>query len=145
MAYIVNQDIIDRVGNAAAVQLTTDSGAVVDTAVLDSVREGAEREVDRYVSKRHRTPVDVSTDADLASAMKALALDVAEYKLLQRRPPIHETKQRMYDAVIKWLESFAKGEANLPGNVTPESTHTDNPISAFGSNTPNLSTMRDSL
>lgn len=38
MGYLVNQDIIDRVGNARAVQLTSDSGSTVNTAVLDEVR-----------------------------------------------------------------------------------------------------------
>ena len=48
MSYIVNQDIIDRVGNERAAQLTTDSGTTPDQTVLDRIREDSEGEVNRH-------------------------------------------------------------------------------------------------
>ena len=132
MSYIVNQDIIDRVGNERAAQLTTDSGTTPDQTVLDRIREDSEGEVNRHLSKRIGTPVDVSTDTDLAAALKAVTLDVAEYRLCSRRPPVTEDKVRMYTEVLKWLVSFSKGEANLPGAVTPAGTNSDNPKSSSG-------------
>ena len=42
MSYIANQDIINRVGSKAALQLTTDSGTVIGTTVLDEARQSAE-------------------------------------------------------------------------------------------------------
>ncbi len=52
MSYIVNQDIIDRVGSAAALQLSTDSGTTPSVTVLDEVRLSSEGEVNGYLATR---------------------------------------------------------------------------------------------
>lgn len=143
MAYIVNQDLINRVGNDTAAQLTADSGTAPDSNILDEVRISSEREVDSYLSRRFSTPIDTSADADLADFLKKLALDVAEYRIFGRRPPVSKNKKQVYDNTIAWLKGFVSGENNLPGKVTPPSTKTNNPVSSWDSNKPNMSNMRD--
>ncbi len=145
MAYIVNQDLIDRVGNDTAAQLTTESGTVPSSSILDEVRISSEREVDSYLSRRFSTPIDTSTDADLAAFLKKLTLDLAEYRIFGRRPPVSKNKKQVYDNTITWLKGFVNGENNLPGKVTPPSTKTNDPVSRWASNKPILSNMRDHI
>ena len=88
MSYIVNQDIIDRVGQSAALQLTTESGSTVDQDVLTEVRQSAEGEANGYLAKRYAVPVNLSTHADLAATLKGFTLDIAVYRLMSRRQPV---------------------------------------------------------
>ena len=145
MAYIVNQDIIDRVGGDAAAQLTTDTGGLVDGAVLDEVRESAEGEVNSYLARRYAVPVDLSAHADLAATLKGFTLDVAVYRLMVRRPPAPETHRTARDDAIKWFTQISEGKIVLPASVTPASTTADDPAQGFGSNDQNLAKMRDSI
>jgi phage gp36-like protein len=132
VAYIVNQDIIDRVGNDAAVQLTTDSGAAVDTDVLDEVRESAEGEVNGYLARRYAVPVDLTTHTDLAATLKGFTLDVAVYRLHARRPPVSESIRELRTDAIKWLTAVSEGKVVLPAEVTPASTTSDDPAPTTG-------------
>lgn len=143
MAYIVNSDIIARVGSAAAVQLSADSGDMVDAAVLDEVRLSSEGEVNGYLAKRYAVPVDLSAHPDLAATLKGFALDVAVYRLHARRPPVPEDIRRMRDEAIKWFENVAKGMIPLPAAATPASSQADQPTIAWGSKPQNAATMRD--
>lgn len=133
MAYIVNQDIIDRVGNERAAQLTADSGTTPDQAVLDEVRLGAEGEVNSYLNRRYAVPVDLTAHADVAAALKRFVLDIAVYQLESLRPPAPDTARMVRDDAIKWLERVAKGEINLPTATTPAGTKSDDPRSSWGS------------
>ena len=132
MAYATANDLIARVGNTAAVQLTTESGNLVDNTVVQAAVDAAQGDVDRHLARRFQTPIDVSLDADLAAALKAVTLDIGEYRLFAHRPPVSETKQKMYDNVVAWLEGVAKGDFNLPGAVTPASQTSDKPTTATG-------------
>ena len=133
MAYIVNQDIIDRVGNERAAQLTADSGTTPDQTVLDEVRLGAEGEANGYLGRRYEVPVDLTAHADLAATLKRFVLDIAVYQLMSRRDPASETSRRVRDDAVKWLERIAKGEIVLPAATTPAGTNSDNPKSSWGS------------
>lgn len=133
MSYIVNQDIIDRVGNDAALQLTTDSGSVINTAVLDEVRLAAEGEANGYLAKRYDVPVDLTTHTDLAGTLKGFVLDIAVYRLASRRPPVSEAWQQGRNNAVKWFEKVSRGEIVLPAAATPASTGADDPAPTWGS------------
>ena len=145
MSYIVNQDIIDRVGNAKAAQLTTDSGSTPDSAVLDEVRKSSEGEADSYLARRYATPVDLTAHPELAATLKGFVLDIAVYRLHGRRAPVSEAHEKARDQAIEWLKQLAEGKIVLPAASTPSSTNADDPLSAWGSKEQNLSTMRDEL
>lgn len=143
MAYIINSDIIARVGSNTAVQLSADSGDVVDAAVLDEVRQSTEGEINGYVGRRYAVPVDLSAHPELAATLKGFALDVAAYRLHARRPPVAEDIRRMREEAIKWLKDVSNGVIVLPATVTPASSTSDQPTAAWGSSEQNAATMRD--
>lgn len=117
MAYITGDDITARVGTAKAAQLSTDSGGTPDATVLSAVAAQACAEVNRWVSKRRPAPVDTTGDSDLAAALQGLALDIAEYRLHSRRPPVPDTIKKLYEDALAWLGEYVAGKVNLPGRV----------------------------
>ncbi|MCP4248922.1 MAG: DUF1320 domain-containing protein [bacterium] len=119
MAYITNTDIQTRLGNSAYVQLTDDAGTgQANEAVVDEARLGAEGEVDAYLARRYAVPIDLVKHPELAGLLASIALDLAEYRLRLRRPPIAaEATSRSSNAVV-WLRRVAAGEIELPA-VTP--------------------------
>ena len=63
MAYVTNEDIEQRLGSNAYVQLTDDDGdSVADVAVVDEARLGGEGEVDSYLARRFQVPIDLTTN-----------------------------------------------------------------------------------
>ena len=139
MAYITNDDIVARVGTAAAVQLTTDSGDTPDSAVLDRVRLAAEGEVNGYIGKRYAVPVDLSAHPESEGLVVGVTLNVAVYHLNSRRPPAAEAYEPLYKHAKEWLMGVARGDIVLPAATTPASTTADDPMAGWGSSTPNMS------
>ena len=119
MPYITNSDIETRVGSAAYVQLADDDGdGAADTAVVDEIRLAAEAEVDSYLARRFAVPVDVSVHPELAAVLASVTLDLAEYRLRQRRPPVPNTAVDRHEHAIAWLSAVADGVIQLPA-LTP--------------------------
>lgn len=115
MAYVTDEDIELRLGTRACVQLTDDAGAgVVNVAVLAAVRREAEGEVDSYLARRHAVPVDVGAHGELGPVLAAVTLDVVEYRLNARRPPVPEEVAARYRAALAWLAGVAGGAVVLP-------------------------------
>jgi len=132
MAYITNQDIIDRVGTSAAAQLTTDSGATPDQDVIDEVRNASEGEVNGYLAKRYTVPVDLTTHTDLADTLKSFTLDVAVYRLMGRRGRISESYKQAYENAKEWLTKVSEGKIVLPAATTPEAPTGDAQVLGYG-------------
>lgn len=133
MSYIVNQDIIDRVGTATAAQLTTDSGSTPSQTVLDEVRQSSLGEVDSYLSRRYATPVDLTAHPEIAATLKGFTLDVAEYRLRSRRQPVPDGVQAMYKSAVDWLTKVSKGSILLPADSAPDPSVADGPSIYHGS------------
>jgi len=134
MSYIVNQDIIDRVGSKSAAQLTGDAnGDTPVQGVLDEVRLSSEGEVNGYLATRYAVPVDLTAHADVAATLKAFTLDIAVYRLHLRRPPVAEDVRNARNDAVKWLEGVAKGAVDLPAATTPASSTSDQPTAEWGS------------
>ena len=118
MAYITNTDIEERVGSVALVQLADDDGnGVADVGVVDEARLGAEGEVNSYLGRRYSTPIDLTIHPDLADVLATFTLDLAEYRLRLRRPPVSEDARRRRDQAIEWLTRVADGRIELPSAV----------------------------
>ncbi len=118
MAYMTNNDIETRLGSAAYVQLTDDDGdGAADAAVVDEARLGAEGELDSYFARRFEVPIDLALHPDLAGVAKSFALDLAEYRLRSRRPPIPRDVIERHGKALAWLGRVACGDIDLPSAI----------------------------
>jgi len=118
MGYITNADIEERLGSVAYVQLADDDGnGVADVGVVDEARLGAEGEVNSYLGRRYSVPVSLTTHPDLADVLASFTLDLAEYRLRARRPPVPDDARRRRDQAIEWLTRVAEGRIELPSAV----------------------------
>lgn len=120
MSYITAADIEERLGTAAYVLLTDDAGSgSADTEKVEEARAGAEGEANSYLATRYATPVDLAAHPELAAVLKSLVLDLAEYRLHSRRPPMSADLVRRRDEAVAWLERVATGAVQLPSAVAP--------------------------
>lgn len=125
MAYITNSDIQERLGGAAYVQLTDDDGnGVADVGVVDEARLAAEGEVNSYLARRYEVPIDLSAHPELADILASMTLDLVEYRLRLRRPPVGRSAQQIRAEAVAWLTRVADGRIDLP-SATPVATNTN--------------------
>ena len=119
MGYITNDDIEERLGTALYVQLTDDAGTgSPDTDVVDSAREEAEGEANSYLAQRYKVPVDLTAYPELAEVLKGFTLDLVEYRLHTRRPPVTDEVVAKHADAVEWLRDVAAGEVSLPAATT---------------------------
>jgi len=122
MSYASNADVEERLGTAAYVQLTDDAGSgSADEDKVTEARLGAEGEVNSYVGRRHAVPVDVTGHEELAAVLKSVTLDLVEYRLHARRPPVPEEMRRKRESAVRWLQRVASAEVVLPTRTEVES------------------------
>ena len=131
MAYITNADIEERLGSQSYVQLTDDDGdGVADAGVVNEARVAAEGEVNSYLARRYEVPVDLSVHAELSGLLASITLDLAEYRLRLRRPPVPEDAVRKNAQAIDWLKGVAGGRIELPSAATVAANTTRGTIAA---------------
>ena len=115
MSYITNTDIENRLGTATYLQLADDDGdGSADVVVVDEARLGAEGEINSYLARRYRVPIDLTVHAELRDVLTSVTLDLVEFRLRSRRPPVPEHVIRMRDGTLDWLRRVADGGADLP-------------------------------
>lgn len=115
MSYATNADIEERLGSTAYVQLTDDEGSgSADEDKVTEARLAVEGEVNSYVGRRYAVPVTVTGNEELAGVLKGVTLDLVEYRLHARRPPVPEEIRRKRDASVQWLQRVASGAVVLP-------------------------------
>ncbi len=115
MGYITNSDIEERLGASTYVQLSDDNGdGVADTPVVDEARLGAEGEVNCYLAARVQVPVNLLVFPELAGVLVSITLDLAEFRLRCRRPPMPQEAIGKHDAAVEWLRGVAEGGVKLP-------------------------------
>ncbi len=120
MGYMTNADLQLRLGNEAYVQLSDDNGdGAADTAVVDEVRLAAEAELNSYLSVRYAVPIDLTAHPDLANVLKSASLDLAEYRLRLRRPPVAADAIRLHRETVEWLKGVSRGDIELPASSLP--------------------------
>ena len=119
MSYATNADIEERLGTATYIELTDDTGSgMADEDKVTEARSAAEAEIDSYVGRRWAVPIEVGGQPALAAMLKRLTLDLVEYRLRMRRPPVPADVRMQRDAAVLWLTRAAQGEVVLP--VTAE-------------------------
>jgi phage gp36-like protein len=115
MSYVTNAEIEARVGTAAYVALTDDSGTgTADTAKVNEARSGAEGEANSYLATRYQVPVNVAAESEVAAVLKSFVLDLAAYRLHNRRPPVPEDIVRRRGEAVQWFSRVATGVVHLP-------------------------------
>ncbi len=115
MAYISNADIQERLGTQTYVQLTDDDGdAVADIGVVDEARLGAEGEVNSYLARRYRVPIDLAAHPELADLLATITLDLVEFRLHTRRPPVSDAVLQKHRHAVQWLQRIVDGTIDLP-------------------------------
>lgn len=120
MSYITNSMLELRVGAAAYVQLADDDGdGVADVAVVDAIRLAAEGEVNSYLATRYGVPVDLAAFPELSGLLVSVTLDLAEYRLRVRRPPVPLEMLRRRAEAVDWLTNVAAGVLTLPAPGLP--------------------------
>ena len=122
MSYITNADIEERLGSATLLQLADDDGdSVADAGIADEARLGAQSEVDSYLARRFSTPIDLTAHPELVDSLASITLDLAEYRLRLRRPPVSEDARRRRDEAVGWLSRVSDGRLTLAASSPPSS------------------------
>jgi phage gp36-like protein len=115
MSYITNSDLESWLGTATYIALTDDEGTgSADPAQASEARLGAEGEANSYLATRYQVPVNVSGHPEVAAVLRAFVLDLAAYRLHNRRPPVPEDIVRRHDEAVTWLARVASGLVQLP-------------------------------
>ncbi len=115
MAYISNADIQERLGSQTYVQLTDDDGdAVADVGVVNEARLGAEGEVNSYLARRYRVPIDLAANPELADLLATITLDLVEFRLHARRPPVSDAVLHKQAHAVRWLQRIVDATIDLP-------------------------------
>jgi len=114
MSYINSQNVIDRIGNTKAAQLTTESGSVPDTVKIDAIIAEKEGMANGYMSTRVAVPVSVSDYPNTHAALKGAVMDLVLCGLHSLRSPVSNAIKGSHDRAIEWLKGVADGSISLP-------------------------------
>ncbi|MGH9580723.1 MAG: gp436 family protein [Terriglobales bacterium] len=109
MQYAAQSDLSPRRLTAKElIELTDDSGSgQVDAATVSDVLTEASATVDSYAAQRYQVPLQLSEQ------VKGMTLDIAVYKLFQRRRRVAEDVRRAYEDALAFLKLVAEGKAAL--------------------------------
>ena len=111
---VSSADIVSRLGNSRALQLTTDSGATVDTAMIDTIIAQVEAVVWGFVRKRVALPLTQADYPQTYAALQGLITDMVVFRLHGRRPPVPEDVKLLHTQAVEWLNGLARGDVALP-------------------------------
>jgi phage gp36-like protein len=117
MAYVSHADIEERLGTATYVQLTDDAGT--GSADLDKITEAqlaAEGEVNSFLGRRYAVPINLTNHSELSGLLKSITLDLIEFRLHARRPPVASDIRYKREAAMNWLRGVASGQWVLPSS-----------------------------
>ena len=133
MGYCTEADLTTRLGSAKLIELTSDSGSSVNSAVVTAAIARSSATMDADLSFRYAVPVVTTGDTELTATLKNIAIDLCEYFLFQRRGLVSGAKQGLYDNAKKWLEDIREGAHPLPATEgTPASADASPPAVLFG-------------
>lgn len=114
MSFASAQDLIDLVGSDLALQLSSDTGSVIDKTLIESIISGAEARVLQKVRRRTQVTITQATYPLTYALLRDYTLILARTRLGERRPEVPEAWVKASDEVVKQLNEIAKGEADLP-------------------------------
>ncbi len=113
MAYLTEQDLINRIGAAEMLRLSDrDGDGLADAGVVEAAIDEAESAINGYLTGRYKLPLD-----PVPALLKGLAADLAIYGLHPWGAP-EEMRQRYKDAMTT-LGKIAAGDIVLDAEKIP--------------------------
>lgn len=108
MTYCANGDLTKRFGDEITQLVDRDNDGVDDSGVLDTALADADAEINGYLQGGgYALPLSETPDL-----VKAIACDIARYKLWDDRAP--EEVRKRYEAAVAKLKDVARGLIKLP-------------------------------
>lgn len=140
MTYALQQDLVDRFGEAELVQLTDRTNmppAAIDNVVVGRALADADGAIDGYVGKQYALPLTVAPPV-----LTKIAADLARYYLHGEAADKDSIVTRNYQAAIAWLRDVSKGLVSIDdgGDVPAQAGG-----GAIKTSAPNRVFTRDSL
>lgn len=114
MAYVTSAQIVTRVGEPAAVQLTTDSGSTVDTDLIDAIIAEVEVDIDAVLQKRIGATITQGDYPKTFLWARGKAVDLVIFSLASRRKMVNDAWQKANDEALQALKDMAEGKINPP-------------------------------
>jgi len=114
MAYVTAQTIVDRLGETTALQLTTDTGSTVDTALITAIIVEVEAEVEAAIKKRTTATINQADHPATYSLIAGKVVDMVIFRLAARRPPAPDEWKTLNELAVAWLTKLTEGKVNLP-------------------------------
>lgn len=110
MAYSTLNDILERIDEAAVIELTDDASAgLVDQTKIDGAIARADKEIDAWCGGRYAVPF-----VTVPAIITELSADMAVYFLYVRRvDEVPAGRKDAYQAGVKLLEKISKGQISL--------------------------------
>ena len=129
MAYTTYEDVDSRLGTLTLVQLTDDeANGSANANRVNEARDAAEAELNSFLAARYATPIDLVAYPELAGLLRGLTLDLVEYRLHARRPPVPPDVSRRAAEVRAWLAGIVAGTTHLPAARAVVSDSTRAPL-----------------
>ncbi|MFA5753990.1 MAG: DUF1320 domain-containing protein [Patescibacteria group bacterium] len=123
MSYCATDNIKDRIGENALIQLTDDLGdGVVNEDIANAAITEADATIDAYCQKYYTVPL-----SPVPAKITELSVDIAVYNLYSRRDlALPDIRKDRYNAAIKFLEKVAEGKIELgSSSVSPANASND--------------------
>ncbi|WFE92301.1 DUF1320 domain-containing protein [Roseibium porphyridii] len=111
MAYVTQQDLIDRFGDRELIQLTDRTNlpaATIDATVVAAKISDAEAMADSYMAKRYKLPLNPVPDV-----LIPIVANMARYYLYGERAETESAVTRNYKNALGWLKDVANGTVQL--------------------------------
>lgn len=114
MPYCTQADLVAAYGEEELLKIQPESSPPVDppvlsTAAIEAAIQAATDEIDSYVMRRYRLPLDAAK----AALLKRRCVDIAVYRLAHDPSGEDNTKRTRYNDAMKWLEKLATGKVVL--------------------------------
>lgn len=111
MAYVTQQDLIDRFGSNELIQLTDKTNrpaTTIDATEVAAKIADAEAVADSYLAKRYALPLNPVPDVLLP-----IVANIARYYLFGERAEKDSTVARNHKDALAWLKDVAAGTVQL--------------------------------
>jgi phage gp36-like protein len=107
MTYAVQQDLVDRFGNAEILQLTDrNNTGSVDSAVVTRALTDADATINSYLATRYTLPL-----SSVPTKLVGIASDIARYSLYDDAATPQVTQR--YEDAIQFLKDVSNGVASI--------------------------------
>lgn len=118
MAYVLQQDIVDRYGqDALIVASDRDGDGQIDQAVVDQALADADAEIDGYVRAKYPLPLE-----PVPQILVRIGVDIALYRMAATSDIGAEEHRTRYEDAIALLRRIRSGEVSLGLPDTPPSS-----------------------